>query len=108
MIKDDLISQEIVPANCDSEAVFVEIILSMTASLILCSICHPSSHGIQQMEGLCTTIEDVMKAHKIAALWLSSDINLPDIRWESHTLTGHQNVKAVNNQFINFLENANM
>ena len=78
-IKDNLTSQEIVPVICDSEAVFVEITLSMTASLIVCSIYHPPSHGVQQMESLCTMIKDVMKAHKKSALWLSGDINLPDI-----------------------------
>ena len=36
-----------------------------------------------------------------SVIWISGDANLPDIEWETMSITGHQNPVPVNSQFMN-------
>ena len=38
-------------------------------------------------------------------MWIAGDVNLPDIKWSSHCVSGHNYSLNLNNTFLNFLDN---
>ena len=48
--------------------------------------------------------DSVIKKHKNSILWIDGDLNLPDIEWPRCRISGNQYFKAVNEEFLSFLE----
>ena len=55
------------------------------------------------MDSLNLVIEDVCTSKPGSAIWISGDINLPDIDWATDQVTGHQYPKALNVSFLQLL-----
>ena len=49
---------------------------------------------------MCTEISEIKSKFKNSIFWLCGDFNLPDIDWDSNTITGHQYSLAVNQLFL--------
>ena len=50
----------------------------------------------------------VIKQYKSSPHWIGDDLNLPDINWATNSITGHQYSKAINESFINMMEDTNI
>ena len=64
----------------------------------------PPSNDITYAESLCNAIRKIAKENPTAAIWLSGDLNLPDIDWESMSIVGHRYTIAINKCFISMLD----
>ena len=71
------------------------------APLIIGSIYRPPNSGQDYMEELCDKICQLQTSNPRATLWISGDVNLPDIDWETHTIKGHNYPISINQCFLN-------
>ena len=94
---------EIMNNNC--ELVACEIKLENSGSLIACSAYRPPSSSIDYLNQLGAHLEIIKNNHPTSAIWLSGDLNLPDINWEDGCVDGHQYSLNLNNSFLEFLNN---
>ena len=56
------------------------------------------------METLCRLINDTVSAHPNCAHWFCWDFNLPDINWETESITGSQNIRHIKDLFQQTLQ----
>jgi hypothetical protein len=51
-------------------------------------------------------VDDITKKHRSSVVWLGGDLNLPDISWNSDSVTiaGHQNPVSLNNTFLELVQ----
>ena len=71
------------------------------APLIIRSIYRPPNSEQDYMEELCDKIRQLQTSNPRASLWISGDVNLPDIDWETHTIKGHNYPISINQCFLN-------
>ena len=90
--------------NC-CELVACQVKLRNSGNLIVCSTYRPPSTNIDYLSQLCNHLESIKSNHPNSAIWLSGDINLPDINWEDNYVDGHQYSSDLNNTFLEFLHN---
>ena len=70
------------------------------APLIIGSIYRPPNRGQDYMEDLCDKIRQPQTSNPRATLWISGDVNLPDIDWETHAFKGHNYRISINQCFL--------
>lgn len=90
--------------NC-CELVACEVKLRNGNNLIVCSAYRPPSSNVDYLSQLCNHLESIKYNHPNSAIWLSGDINLPDINWGDNYVDGHQYSLDLNNTFLEFLHN---
>jgi hypothetical protein len=58
------------------------------------------------MEKIKCAVNDITKKHRSSVVWLGGDLNLPDIGWNSDSVTiaGHQNPVSLNNKFLELVQ----
>ena len=56
--------------------------------------------NLTDAEKMCTEISEIKSKHKNSIFWLCGDFNLPDINWDSNTITGHQYSLSMNQLFL--------
>ena len=94
--KNNLTTHEILHDN-NSESVFVKIKLKTKSLTLGCVYRTPSNNTLDQMEILLNTFD---KLDKDDPMWIGGDINLPDIDWSEHRVTGHQYPLIINTTFL--------
>jgi hypothetical protein len=82
-------------------AIFVE--RSNNQPLIIAGLYRPLSGTHDQAEQICTEVQELVRNHANAPIWLTGDFNLPDISWK-HNISGNQNALGVNNSFLTLVE----
>ena len=93
----------------DLEAVFIKTGTQKgKLPLIIGSIYRPTNRDLDYTSSLCSTIEKLQKKHKKASLWLCGDFNLPDICWQTHSITGHQYPKDLNQRYLDMMHNCGL
>ena len=101
---DSHVSYSLDLTDCSCEIVACEIKLANNTSLIVCSIYRPPSTGEHYLQKLCTELDSIINGHPSSTVWIAGDVNLPDINWSSHCVTGHGYSLNLNNIFLNFLD----
>jgi len=91
-------------ADCSCELVVCEIKLADNTSLIVCSVYRPPSTDEYYLQKFCSELDATISSHPSSTIWIAGDVNLPDINWSSHCVTGHNYSLSLNNIFLNFLE----
>ena len=102
---DSLVSYGLDLTNTSCELVACQVRLSDTSSLIVYSIYRPPSTNDCYLENLCEQLERIKRSHPNSAIWISGDINLPDINWSDNFVDGHSYSLRINNLFLDFLNN---
>ena len=69
--------------------------------LITGALYRPPSSDADYMDSLCSATSRLSNMYPSSVIWISGDANLPDIEWETMSITGHQNPVPVNSQFMN-------
>ena len=82
---------------------FLKIQLSNSKSLLIGCIYRPPSSNIDYARELQEAIRSVMKNNRSSVLWLSGDLNLPDIDWEANNITVSQNSKEINETYMEII-----
>lgn len=106
--KQNLIVKELpTPDNVEFIAVQIEV-QGNNSPLIVGSLYRPPKSDLQYTELLCSTVSKLSIDKPSSALWVGGDMNLPDISWESLSIDGRQYSKAINQSFLDSLENNNL
>ena len=98
-----LISCSLEIENNHCELVACQVKLLNNSNLIVCSAYRPPSSSDKYLNQLCNHLEAIKSNHPNSAMWVSGDINLPDINWEDNCVKGHQYSLTINNTFLEFL-----
>ena len=77
-------------------------------SVIIGALYRPTNNSQPYMDSLNLVIEDVFTSNPGSAIWISGDINLPDIDWATDQVTCHQYPKALNESFLQLLARTGM
>ena len=64
------------------------------------SVYRPPNTDIDYALDLCSKIKDIVNTNRSATIWISGDLNLPDIDWKTESIEGHQNSNAINTAFL--------
>ena len=67
--------------NC--EAVTCELTINDNDKLILCAFYRPPTSNLIYLENLCPFFSGLVKQKFNVPIWISGDLNLPDINWET-------------------------
>ena len=51
-------------------------------------------------EEICSIVSEIVRKHPTATIWISGDLNLPDINWQTESVSGHQYTLAVNSVYL--------
>ena len=99
-------NSEEIDIESDTESIFVKISLLNNKSLITGSIYRPPNSDNEYMEKIKCAVDDIAKKHRSSVVWLGGDLNLPDISWNSDSVTiaGHQNPVSLNNKFLELVQ----
>lgn len=102
LAKNNIICNEITLDN-DTELIAIKIETNTSTPLIVFSCYRPPNNNQNALEEICNTVRKVVISNPNAACWFAGDINLPDINWESNSVSGNQYPKAINDSFINMV-----
>ena len=69
-------------------------------SLVIVSVYRPPNTDIDYALDLCSKIKHIVNTNRSATIWISGDLNLPDIDWKTESIEGHQNSNAINTAFL--------
>ena len=69
-------------------------------SLVIVSVYRPPNTDIDYALDLCSKIKHIVNTNRSATIWISGDLNLPDIDWKTESIEGHQNSNAINSAFL--------
>ena len=91
------------PTNC--EAVACELTINDNNKLILCAFYRPPTSNLMYLENLCSFFSDLVKQNFNVPIWISGDLNLPNINWETNTVTGYNYPTILCDVILDFVEN---
>ena len=103
VIKDDLIVKEI-PTPENVELIAAQVECKGRMPMIVCALYRPPNSSIDYMADLCNCIVRVVTQHRNCPVWIGGDINLPDIDWNTNSISGNSTAMAINNLFLQCLE----
>ena len=69
-------------------------------SLVIVSVYRPPNTDIDYALDLCSKIKHLVNTNRSATIWISGDLNLPDIDWKTESIEGHQTSNAINTAFL--------
>ena len=69
-------------------------------SLVIVSVYRPPNTDIDYALDLCSKIKHIVNTNRSATIWISGDLNLPDIDWKTESIEGHQSSNAINTAFL--------
>ena len=102
---ESLVSSSLETGDTSCELVACQICLANNPTLIICSMYRSPSSNDQYLDNLCNQLETIIKSHPNSAIWLSGDLNLPDINWCDNCVDGHNYHLNTNHIFLDFLNN---
>ena len=104
-VRDTFSCQELLTSSSedDTEITVVKIEIPKEKPLILVAAYRPPSANLEKSSKLCDNIESLAQRHKGSVFWLGGDLNLPDINWETNSIIGNQNLKSINERFLQMI-----
>ena len=69
---------------------------------------HPLNFSLEYMQERCNLISIIKDKHKNAVVLIMGDFNLSDINWETLKIDQHQNLKEINEIFLDTIQNLNL
>ena len=99
-----LTSCELDTSDISYELVSCQIKLMNNTSLIVISIYRPPSSNDYYLDNLCNQLSGIVSSHPNSTIWVSGDVNLPDIAWSDHCVKGNAHTLNTSNIFLNFLD----
>ncbi|XP_071503755.1 uncharacterized protein [Diadema antillarum] len=101
--KADIIVTE-VSINSDKEIVAAEIKIIGGQKLIVICLYRPPDNDATSAEEICSVVSRIVRNNPTSAIWISGDLNLPDINWQTETVTGHQYNLGINSTFLSIFQ----
>ena len=89
--------QIIVDSSCEIIACQIEL------CTFICAIYRQPNSDSDYLNNLCVTLEQIYLSNTSATIWITRDINLPDIDRELNTIASHQNPHSLNKCLLDFL-----
>ena len=86
------------------EEIWVKITRRNKSPFIIGALYRPPKSDLAYMQNLCKSAETLIKDNKNAIFWIGGDLNLPDIDWNLNAVQGHQYIKTINDEFLQFLQ----
>jgi len=68
--------------------------------LIVVFIYRPPHRDLLYMQNLCNVLQEIITSNIGYTIWLTGDLNLPDIDWNSLSVTSHCYPMSINNHFL--------
>ena len=84
------------------EAVVCKFTFKNNQSLIVCSVYRPPDRILEAMESLCQLFESICSTYPETPIWITGDMNLPNIDWETFCVTNNSYPVNLCETFINF------
>uniref|UniRef100_A0A7M5WYL3 PHD-type domain-containing protein n=1 Tax=Clytia hemisphaerica TaxID=252671 RepID=A0A7M5WYL3_9CNID len=76
---------------------------------VIVSACYRSMYNSkEQNKQLTEEITDICKKYKNHHLWIGGDFNLPDIDWNTNSITSNQYSKELNEQYLEVFETSGL
>ena len=97
-IKTGLTAEQLmIPTPCELVAVKLK---TPNTPLIVIGIYRPTDNNTDYSTSTCDAISSIARKFPNNPLWITGDINLPDIQWKTNTVTKHQYTKQINEHFL--------
>ena len=97
--KQDLVNVEI-KLETASELVVSKVELYHQHPLVVVSGYRPTNNDLLYAQKFCDDLRHIANKFPSATLWVSGDLNLPDISWGNESVVGHQYLKSINECFL--------
>ncbi|XP_072024987.1 uncharacterized protein [Amphiura filiformis] len=98
---DDSLNYQI---DIESEVDFVAAkIVNGNHSIVVASLYRPTNNDLQYMEELTSIISHLCISNPGCPIWISGDINLPDIDWSTNSIVSYQYRLALNQSFLQLM-----
>ena len=72
--------------------------------LIICALYRPPNNDLSYMTELCNVLSQVANNYSNSPIWIVGDINLPNIDWQTSSISGSVYPTYLCNPFLNFLQ----
>ena len=95
-----LLAVQFLLATSECEIVATCIESTRSEKEILCAIDHQGG-SIDYLQQLCKDIEYVISKYPNLPVWITGDLNLPNIDWENHVVKDNSNLISLCNIFWN-------
>ena len=86
-----------IPTPCELLAVKLK---TSNTPLIVIGIDRPTDNKTYYSTSTCDAISSIARKFPNSPLWITGDINLPDVQWKTNTVTKHQYTKQINEHFL--------
>ena len=98
------LSSSRIPLNTTCDVVACKVTLTKQAPLIAVSAYRPTNNDSDYSEELSSVIRTLALDNPRSPFWLSGDLNLPDIDWDSSSVSGNRYASAINNSFLDLIQ----
>ena len=89
--------------DCEMCAVKVNTSTIPSSTLILISVYRPPNRDIPKYHLLCDAIYNMVSSYPNVPIYCAGDFNLPDISWNTNSVSGHQYPLELNNMTLELL-----
>ena len=89
-----------ITTDTDKEIIATKISTGCKTSLVIVSVYRPPNTDIDYALDVCSKIKHIVNTNRSATIWISGDLNLPDIDWKTESIEGHQHSNAINTAFL--------
>ena len=89
-----------ITTDTDKEIIATKISTGCKTSLVIVSVYRPPNTDIDYALDLCSKIKHIVNTNRSATIWISGDLNLPDIDWKTESIEGHQDSNVINTAFL--------
>ena len=104
IVKNDLIVERII-SSFSSEIVAVKINTLQQQPIIIGACYRPPKNSMEEINFLTSDIKTLISKYKNSPFWIVGDFNLPDIDWETKSITKYLYNKDINELFLETLKN---
>ena len=93
-------SENQITTGTDKEIIVTKISTGCKTTLVTISVYRLHNKDIDYALDICSKIQHIVNTNRSATIWISGDLNLPDIDWTTETIEGHQYSNAINTAFL--------
>ena len=99
-IKTGLVAERIsIMSQC--EMVGVKIQTAQLQHLVVLGVYRRTNNNSDYTNCMCDPISSIARTFPNSPMWIAGDINLPDVDWQTYTISKHQYTKRIDELFIN-------